>query len=814
MNGFISDLRHAVHVYLKSPGPTLLAIGGLAVAIAAVSALLAMFTDLTLKPHPGFARASELITISQTDGSRYFNLSLEVLEQLEAESSSLAVVAGVLTKPLTLNSEGELKTATAELVTRAFFSGLQPRVRLGRGFQQVDHHADAEPVAVLSHAAWQQHFGGRTDVLAQSITLTGSPEFTAIRPGGPPPPPIEHTKTYRVIGVLAPEALGSFATDVAVWLPYEQSAAYFVGEGALARRVAALRGIARMRPNTPLDAVRLELATRFAGLGPDVGMMPSGKLDVIGGVVRDTPSQRDAQRQVQLLLAGGLLLAVVAASNISLFLLSRAPSRQREFGIRRAVGAPTRRLARQLCTEAGLLVATASACGVIISIWLAALLQETPLLQHAQWLQVTPFDWRVLLSICALTLVLTIAVALAPIWGLRRGDISSVSKLSSARAGFMQRLSGTLQVAIVGIVTAAAIAFGWHLRNLLLKDIGFDATDVVVLTTQPPERGRPFNASPDAVLLRRSQLAGAIGALPGVELVSFGSSVPGKHTMFTARVKHPAQPSEMLDLAMVSADVAYPNLLGMKLLHGNGLDASVPNGILVNEALGRTAWGRANVVGEIIGASNMKIVGVLRDVPYAHPAEEIKPMIYRLATPSSARDMILVRGKVRAAELQQTLQAMIDRGELDLALDEAKPLEEIWSETLSADRVRSVMTALCAALVVLLAALGFYGTQSYLVAAGRREYAIRAALGAGPRALGRLVVARGMLLGLPGLVLAAVLGFLTVAWLRDRFVSTEVSPLVATVAVLTASLALLWFATLGPARRARDTAPAPLLREE
>jgi ABC-type antimicrobial peptide transport system permease subunit len=116
--------------------------------------------------------------------------------------------------------------------------------------------------------------------------------------------------------------------------------------------------------------------------------------------------------------------------------------------------------------------------------------------------------------------------------------------------------------------------------------------------------------------------------------------------------------------------------------------------------------------------------------------------------------------------------------------------------------------------VVLLATFGFYGTQRYLVTAGRREYAIRASLGAGPKALGGLVIRRGLTLGLPGLVLGALLAFIAVAWLRDDFVSREISPFAVTLAVVLGLVLLLAASSLGPARQARRTQPAPLLRED
>ena len=109
---------------------------------------------------------------------------------------------------------------------------------------------------------------------------------------------------------------------------------------------------------------------------------------------------------------------------------------------------------------------------------------------------------------------------------------------------------------------------------------------------------------------------------------------------------------------------------------------------------------------------------------------------------------------------------------------------------------------------------GFYGTQRYLVTAGRREFAIFAALGAGPRAIGRLVTRRALMFGLPGLCFGAVSGFIVVAWMRDEYVTDVVPPLTVTLLVSAAISALLLAATIAPARAARNTDPGPLLKQE
>src|SRR5690606_3767867 len=147
---------------------------------------------------------------------------------------------------------------------------------------------------------------------------------------------------------------------------------------------------------------------------------------------------------------------LVAAANLSLFLLARAPGRRRELGIRLAVGAPKRRLTRQLGTEAGLLVVASGALGIVGSVWLAGVLKSLPSLREADWLGATLLDWRVTAVVAALLLVLGLAVSLAPIRGLQRLGIATASRAVSVRASLAQRLAGTVQITIAAVLMAAA----------------------------------------------------------------------------------------------------------------------------------------------------------------------------------------------------------------------------------------------------------------------------------------------------------------------------------------------------------------------
>ena len=286
----------------------------------------------------------------------------------------------------------------------------------------------------------------------------------------------------------------------------------------------------------------------------------------------------------------------------------------------------------------------------------------------------------------------------------------------------------------------------------------------------------------------------------------------------------PLDPEQPVRVRVTTIDGAYVGMLGLKVLHGRNLTDNDAGGALVNQAFARRFFGREDVAGEpmpgaarpmsgYVAAEATQIVGVLQDFPFEHPLAGIDPMVFASAG-AAMGGVVLVETARPLTAFQQQLQNILVQ-ELELTpTGSAVPLAKARAEALAPDRARGFLTMGTAALVVMIAAFGFYGTQRYLVAAGRREYAIRAALGAGPRALGRLVFARGVRLGLPGLILGAPLALIAVAWLRDDYISREVPPLAVTAMVVLGLLALLLLASLGPARLARRTQPASQLRDD
>jgi ABC-type antimicrobial peptide transport system permease subunit len=312
-------------------------------------------------------------------------------------------------------------------------------------------------------------------------------------------------------------------------------------------------------------------------------------------------------------------------------------------------------------------------------------------------------------------------------------------------------------------------------------------------------------------VIERERQRDLIAGIPGVEDASFTTYTPGGAGTLPYTVVQ-RESGRYVEIATIYIDDHYFDLLGIPLVYGQNIDPTDNTQLVGNESYAIATFGRADSVGEVT-RTDRTLRGVVQDVAYGHPAEAV-PLIGYTAWARTSYPILLLKTPLAPPEMRRLLQQKIDAGALEIELGNIDRLENVASRDLRADRARTILTVNAALLVVILAALGFYGTQRYLVTAGQREYAIRSALGAGPRALGRLVFFRSLKLGLPGLVFGSVLALLTVSWLRDRFLARAVSPVSVSMMVMLLILALVLAATVGPALQARKTAPAALLRED
>ena len=808
----LADLKHALRIYRRTPFASGVAVAVLAVAMAFVTAFLSLYVDQVLRPHPGFEQSGRLVTLGQTDGTSMAGLPFPLIGRVAGEMVSLEAAAGVQTRNLPLGPEAQ--SAPIDLVTDGFFSGLRPRVALGRGFDATEHEPGSERVVVVSDRYWRDVLGADANILGTTLSL-----WFYFRPeGGPQGGQMERRPVdFRIVGVMAPEMPGMSRGGASAWLPIE-AAEDLLSTSSVSLRQQAFTVVGRRASSASTTAVANELNGRYDGseseFSPDAGWY----LDAIPGIVRDVRGQRDLERQLRLLLVGSLLIALVAACNVSLFLLARAPGRRREIAIRLAVGAPFGRIARQLASEAGLIVVAAAALGALGAAWLSGMLRGLPFLDGAQWREVSLLDWRVLALMGSFLLLLTLLVSLAPVLGLRRAGIAASSREVTGRATSAQRLAGTAQIAIAAMVAAASIAFGAHLAGLLFADPGYSTRNLFAVGFSAD---RPSGIDVGSATVEFSRRRDALLSVPGISRASFGAPVPaGEFNLLMYTLADPRDATRQINLLSGMADPWFIELLDLRLLHGRAPATSDGLVAVVNLTVAQEYFGRDDIVGERLaipssGEGGVEIVGVIDNFAYLHPSAAIPPIVFlSVAGNFYFSSTAVVESTLPAAELEQRIRALTEEGGLELGVESVTPLRTLRMRMFEDERARGALTIGAALVVVILAGFGFHGIQRYLVGAGRREYAIRASLGAGPKALGRLVMRRGLMLGLPGLAVGAPLAFILVAWLRDDFVSRDISPMAVTVSVIAGLLVLVAAASLGPARQARQTQPAPLLRED
>ncbi len=822
MNIFRQDIVHALRLYRATPVASTVAVLVLGIALAFLTAFLSLYAELLPGDHAGFEQASELVTPAVRMPSNVNPVPLPMIRQLEDQVSGLERVAGIFRSNAEMVRTGEVIPLSAEFVTRGFFSGLRPRLARGRGIAPEQHEPDGLPEAVISHAFWQRHFGGNADVLGREIELQGSAFATTD----------ENERTafgrHRIVGVADRSLGGVLGGETDVWLAAERMLPILMTNMTSGTRfnvdsLSILRILARATSGRSIDSIESEIISRHEDGQFEGYFMPrDGRWRVYAGVTSDPVEQRRLRRQVGLFLLVSALVVVVAGANVGQFLLARAPGRRRELGIRIAVGAPMRRLKWQLVTEAAVLVVASLLAAVLLSLWLVVLLQELAFLQSSQWGDVSLLNWRVLASLALVTTATVLLVSLAPIAGLRRIGVSDATRSVRARASLFQRLGAALQVCVAGIVSCVALAFGVYLADLAARDAGWNPEDVFQIA--PKMRGVVMSSDGgrDGLRLLRERRRQMLLAVPGIEAVGFGAPVPlGRVAIsMSSSVPLPDRPEQTIDIVRNTADRGYPDVIGMRIVHGEWPGPDDHPGYVINRAAAEALFGNAEATGSIFPGSEGPeldpgpVIAVVEDVAFSHPSEPDRPRIYEPDGPLSMLESILVKTRLPAEELRRELDRLIESGELEFEIESIDRLTDRLRELLAPDRARMQMSALAAVVVLVLALIGFYATQRFLVEAGKREYAILAALGAGPKRLRRLVMRRGLLLGLPGLAFAVPLGFITLAWLKQDFLPEDVPTPALVVAVALVLAALLLLASAGPARRAAAVAPAEQLRQD
>jgi len=825
MRSLPSDLRHACRVLLKAPVFTAVTVITLAFGIGANSAIFSLVNAVLLRPL-GYAEPERLMLIYESfGGPRKMGVSPPDFVDLTGLQRPFSSIGAYRTTQYELSGTGEPERITVVRVSASVFPILGVPPAIGRTFVASDDQP-GQDVAVLSHGLWQRRFGGDASAVGRTIILDRRP-YTVI---GIMPAAFQFPKRGPQVNgepaqVWTPLALSSFErSQEARGMMYNHTVIGRLRDGVTRQRAVADIGVLgpRLVDNYPA-------MLRDALKSLTVTAVPLA--DEIAGEV---------QRPLLLLLGAVGLVLLVACANVGNLVLSRAVTRQREMGVRAALGAGRGRLLQLLLVEGLLLTAMGGALGLFLGYAAVRAMPAVIALSLPGVSDVT-LDARVVLFTFALSALTALVFGLLPLAASERRDLTELLREGGSRStsGARQhRLQGTLVVSSVALAFVLLAGAGLLIRSfekLMAVDAGIRAPRVLTMQVSLPEAG--YDNAP-AVQSFYTALQENVRAIPSVRAAAVQTDLPveddGERRVFTA--DQPVDPGvSSTGVAVTWTFGDYFRTFGVPIVKGRAFlpeeDAQSRLVAIVSRALADKFWPGQDPIGKRvkwgIPASHapwQTIVGVAGDVVDGRLGEEPILHIYvpfAEATGQSPALSAFFRRMSVAAMTEGDTSALVGpmRGAIAkidsaLAVADVTTMSQVVADAAAPQRFSTMVLSAFAGGALLLAAVGLYGTLAFGVAQRTREIGVRLALGASRREVLRLVVGQGMSLTLLGLALGIAGAFAVTRLMTGLLYETQ--PLdVATFASVTGVLAAVALLSCYlPARRAARVEPMAALRAE
>jgi len=823
VENLFQDLRFAVRMLLRSPGFSLIVIATMALGIGATTAIYSVIDATLLHPLP-FPHPSELVRIEDDlPGVGAQDVSVSIPEWKDLENSGIfQYVAIDFFGSSNLTGSAQPTRIAAKVVTPNYFAMLGVGAQLGRTFDPGDNTPGFNLEAVISDGLWKRAFGADPRILGKTVRMDND--------------------VYQVVGVMPPgfrdQGKTSEERNTEAWSAAGFAAVPFPPALRNSRFGTAF---ARLKPGLPVASAQAHIDALVASLTKqypaDYPAQAAWKIRLIP--LAETLVGNVRQSLILLFGAVGLVL-LISCVNVANLLLARASARGREMAVRQALGAARTRLIRQLFTESLLLFVLGGITGFAVLFCARKfLLQFVP--ESLPRLNEISISWGVLAFAIVVSIAAGTIFGLAPAWLMSRLDLNTTLRQEgrgSSGSRQRSRLRHALVIGELALSLVLMIAAGLLLRSfwdLFKVQPGFNPSRVTAIETWLPVPNDPktdiySTATQESVLLR--EVLRRNRTLPGVEETAVGdrAALPlghGKDDLNMSpliREGQDVQSSQppLIDTSFVSPE--YFRLLGMTLLRGRlFVDQDLedtPSIAVINQAAARTYWPNQDPVGKRVRLRAEKpdwttIVGVIAEARTESLADAAIPQVYLDIYQRWAKDLVFfLRGQVDPATIAAQVRTQIQAVDPNLPVFHAETLDEVLSSSLSVRRFSMEMVALFAGTALLLAALGIYGTISFLVHEQSREIAIRLALGAQSHNILRMVLRQGLTLAAAGAGIGLV-GALIVSHLMAGLlfgVSSIDLPTFAGVTVVLTAVALA--ASCIPALRAMRLDPITTLHSE
>ncbi len=806
------DLKYGLHLLVKSPGFTAVAVLTIALGVAANASIFSFVDAVIIRPLP-YPHPEELVGLGQWRMLRgqyvQAGVSAPNITDIQKQNRVFQEVGYYLYHSYTLTSGNPPERLVGATISPNMLELLGIEPVLGRGFTAEEAQPGHDREVILGYSLWQRQFGGRRDVLGKTIQMDD--------------------QVYTVIGVMPKNFYFIWDNVLDVMTPLALPASRWTEAGRASRE---LQTMARLKPGVTHDQAQMEMNTvagRLAAEYPDADKGWGLKVEPLHSAYH-----RHIATPLIAILSAAFLVLLIGCVNVANLLLARSTARRKEIAVRVVMGASRKRLIAQLLTEAALLGFLGGLVGLLFSYVGVRLLA----LGCANYFPVIGSQWISLngtvVAFCIGLATLTgLIFGLAPVFQVSRTDLNEPLKQSgasvTAEAG-RRRLRNALVIGEVCLAMILMVGAGLLLRtfvNVLSVDVGCDPHNVLTMILSlpsyryktPVEQADFFQAA-----LKR------IRALPGIEAA--GGFLWDDEILFHPQGYPPSSADEEPNASLMTISPGFFKALRTPLIAGREFtsadDGEAPRVAIINQTLARRYFPNTNPIGLHLtptakvydkqSASEpipLEIVGVVKDLKLAGSLRRNTSQIFvpYLQKPASAM-IFAIRTATPPLTEARAVRSAVKLLDAELPLRNVEPLEDILVEEYGAVRFPFLIVWIFAALALVLSAVGVYGVVSYSVTQRTREVAIRMALGARRQDVMRLIFSEGLRtagLGLAvGIPISLGLGRLIRSFLFG-VPSYDPLTIVGAAAVLGAFTALACYV---PARRAMRVDPVVALRDE
>lgn len=802
METLAQDLRFALRGLRKRPGHAAAVVLTLALGIGVNAAVFSVVNAVMLRPlpYPEPDRIVDVLAINPRISSERVGVSPADFLVWREESTAFTSLGAYLPfGTFDLTGEGEPVRLSRHLVSEGLLGALGVRPEAGRLFVSGEYRTGGPRAVLLSHSLWRGRFGGDPAMVGKGITLSG--------------------EVYEIVGVL-PEGFRIPGGQPDLVAPL-----VFRPEDATDRSAAYLGGIGRLRPGVTLEQAEAELRPVAARLakqfpGSNEGVTPS---------LMPLPERFTAPARTALLVLSGAVgfVLLIAAANVANLQLARAASREPEMVLRAALGAGSRRLARQLLTESVLLAVLGGACGLLLALLMLSVLPDARGLYLPKDVELG-LDGKVLGFAFLLSLLAGLASGLLPALRAARGDLYRTLQ-SGGRGtggGERSRFQDLLVVTEIALALVLLTGAGLLLQSFLrlqTEELGFEPEGVLTFVLSVPETGYP---DPERIAAFYNEALGRLGRIPGVVATGAAKELPPADPWSFLPEIEGRTVSKNDSAGWQLATEGLFSALGIPVLQGRAFTAADREGASPVMIASRSAALRFFPDGKALGGRVLfngvwyEVVGIVGD--QKAPGAPASPMFYmahaQFPVPADyLRSMsFAVRANGDPLRLAGDVRKAIWELDANLPISDLQAMEARLAagSTVARSRFNTVLLVTFAALALVLAMVGIYGVLSYQVSRRTHELGLRMALGAGRADLFRLVLSRGLLLTVGGIGIG-LLGALALTRVLESLLFGVGSLDVLTFATAVPGLVILAILACSlPARRASRLDPLEALREE